>query len=71
MEKYNRKKKFNLINSLFYYIDRFILLPNILKLRFYLNIQFIFKRLAYEKSYLIFEDLHPSTQFTISNLKNI
>ena len=34
-----------------------------------MNIQFIFKRLAYEKSYLIFEDLHPSTQFTISNLK--
>lgn len=69
MEKYNRKKKFNLINSLFYYIDRFLLLPNILKLRFYLNIQFIFKRLAYEKSYLIFKNLHPSTQFTISNLK--
>lgn len=69
MEKYNRKKKFNIINSLFYNLDRFLLLSNISKLKFYLNIQFIFKRLAYEKSYLIFKDLHPSTQFTISNLK--
>ena len=69
MEKYNRKKKFNIINSLFYNLDKFLLISNISKLRFYLNIQFIFKRLAYEKSYLIFKDLHPSTQFTISNLK--
>ena len=69
MEKYNRKKKFNLINSLFYNFDNFLPLSNMLKLKFYLNIHFIFKRLAYEKSYLIYKDLHPSTQFTISNLK--
>ncbi len=71
MEKFKRKKSFNFINSLFYILDKFIPLKRSLKLKFYLNLEFIFKRLAYEKSYLIFRNKHPGTQNTVNNLKKI
>ena len=69
MEKFKRKKKFNIVNSFFYNLDKFLLLSNTLKLKFYLNLEFIFKRLAHEKSYVKFKNFHPSTQNTIGNLK--
>ena len=69
MEKFSRKKKFNFINSIFYHLDRFLPFNVNTKLNIYLNLEFIFNRLASEKSYLRFKDKHPVTQNTISLLK--
>ena len=71
MEKFRRNKGFNFINSLFYFLDKFLIIDNLKKLKFYLNLEFIFKRLAHEKSYLIYKNRHPGTQNTVNNLKKI
>lgn len=69
MEKFKRKKKFNLINSFFYYLDKILPISYEKKIKFYFNLDFIFKRLAYENSYKKFKDIHPTTQNTINNIK--
>ncbi len=69
MEKFKRKKKFNLINSLFYFLDKILFIPRKKKIKFYLNLNFIFKRLAYENSFKEFKYSHPSTLNTINNIK--
>jgi SAM-dependent methyltransferase len=70
MLKFKRKKKFNLVNSFFFWFDKILPAKNIFKLKIYLNLLFVFKRLAHEKSYLLFKDSHPATKYTIKNLKH-
>lgn len=69
MEKFNRKKKFNFINSFFYFLDKILPFSNYIKLKFYFNLNFIFKRLAYESSFKEFKHDHPATKNTINNIK--
>lgn len=69
MEKFSRKKKSNFINSFFYIFDKFLPINNKKKLKLYLNLQFIFYRLAHEKSYIKFQYQHPTTQYTIKNIR--
>ena len=68
MEKFSRTKKSNFINSFFYILDKFLPISNKKKLKLYLNLQFIFYRLAHEKSYIKFQYQHPTTQYTIKNI---
>lgn len=70
MLKFSRKKKFNFINSFFFWLDKILPEKNFFKLKIYLNLHFIFKRLAHEKSYLLLKNFHPATNNTIKNIKN-
>lgn len=67
--KFARKKNRNLLLSFFYKVDKFFPLSNELKLRLYLNLEWIFDRLAHEKSFQVFKD-HPVRSNSFDFLKS-
>jgi SAM-dependent methyltransferase len=56
--KFARKKNRHFLLSFFYKLDKFFPLSNKTKLKLYLDLEWIFERLAHEKSFREFKD-HP------------
>jgi SAM-dependent methyltransferase len=73
--KFQRKKRRNLLLSLFYKVDKILPLSKSGKLRFYLDLEWIFERLAHEQSFRVFRNReHPvrtiSVDFLLRHLRD-
>jgi SAM-dependent methyltransferase len=73
--KFQRKKRRNLLLSLFYKVDKILPLSKSRKLRFYLDLEWIFERLAHEQSFRVFRNTeHPvrtlSAGFLLRHLRD-
>ena len=73
--KFQRKKKRNLLLSLFYKVDKILPLSKSRKLRFYLDLEWVFERLAHEQSFRVFKITeHPvrtvSAGFLLKHLQD-
>ena len=67
--KFARTKKGHFLLSLFYKLDTFFPLSKERKLKLYLDLEWIFERLAHEKSFLVFKE-HPVRNKSFQFLKS-
>lgn len=67
--KFARTKKRHFLLSLFYKLDTFFPLSKERKLKLYLDLEWIFERLAHEKSFLVFKE-HPVRNKSFQFLKS-
>ena len=67
--KFARTKKRHFLLSLFYKLDTFFPLTKERKLKLYLDLEWIFERLAHEKSFLVFKE-HPVRNKSFQFLKS-
>lgn len=67
--KFSRQKDRHFFLSLWYKLDKFLPLPRTWKLRWYLDMEWIFERLAHERSFQVFID-HPVREKTFAFLKS-
>ncbi|MFZ1808148.1 MAG: class I SAM-dependent methyltransferase [Cyclobacteriaceae bacterium] len=67
--KFEREKKYHLLLSFFYKLDKIIPLSNERKFKLYLDLEWIFERLAHEKSFKVFKN-HPVRSKSFSFLKS-
>ena len=67
--KFARTKKRHFLLSLFYKLDTFFPLSKERKLKLYLDFEWIFERLAHEKSFLVFKE-HPVRKRSFEFLKS-